>query len=107
MPPPPARPLPLPSLQLFVDKLRWLTYLVFTELLMLGQTMPGPSSTQMGFAIGVLKKGLLGGAISGGRLYCCRADPLFDRRCAGRRTAEELIPDRSLLQECPSRARDS
>ena len=98
-------------LQLFVDKLRWCTYLVFTELLMLGQCIPGPTSTQarrgrpplqhrgaggqrragarglqertsatacgpaqhaphahapqMGFAIGVLKKGLSGGLVSG------------------------------------------
>lgn len=27
--------------KLFVDKLRWCTYVVFTELLMLGQCMPG------------------------------------------------------------------
>lgn len=113
--------------KLFVDKLRWCTYWVFTELLMLGQCMPGgqgvrwvrwamacglpkqyvsnglpmlrqgmpggseacflvhpttpdschrpcppslfphagPTSTQMGFAIGVLKKGLSGGLLSG------------------------------------------
>ncbi|EFN55707.1 hypothetical protein CHLNCDRAFT_35448 [Chlorella variabilis] len=51
--------------KLFVDKLRWCTYMVFTELLMLGQCMPGPTSTQMGFAIGVLKKGLSGGLLSG------------------------------------------
>lgn len=51
--------------KLFVDRLRWCTYLVFTELLMLGQCMPGPTSTQMGFAIGVLKKGLSGGLLSG------------------------------------------
>lgn len=105
--------------KLFVDKLRWCTYLVFTELLMLGQCMPGacimfaaqgtacrrtfrldllacllawlaavcamlalrchaasdlcrlaaalagPTSTQMGFALGVLKKGLSGGLLSG------------------------------------------
>lgn len=51
--------------KLFVDRLRWCSYLVFTELLMLGQCMPGPTSTQMGFALGVLKKGLLGGLVSG------------------------------------------
>lgn len=51
--------------KLFVDKLKWCTYLVFTELLMLGQCVPGPTSTQMGFALGVLKKGLKGGALSG------------------------------------------
>jgi chromate transporter len=48
-----------------VDKLRWCTYVVFTELLMLGQCIPGPTSTQMGFALGVLKKGLPGGLASG------------------------------------------
>jgi chromate transporter len=51
--------------KLFVDKLKWCTYLVFTELLMLGQCVPGPTSTQMGFALGVLKKGLSGGLVSG------------------------------------------
>lgn len=51
--------------KLFVEKLRWCTYVVFTELLMLGQCMPGPTSTQMGFALGVLKKGLAGGLVSG------------------------------------------
>lgn len=51
--------------KLFVDKLRWCTMVVFTELLMLGQCMPGPTSTQMGFALGVLKKGLSGGLVSG------------------------------------------
>ena len=51
--------------KLFVEKLHWCTYLVFTELLMLGQCIPGPTSTQMGFALGVLKKGLPGGLLSG------------------------------------------
>lgn len=51
--------------KLFVEKLRWCTYVVFTELLMLGQCIPGPTSTQMGFALGVLKKGLSGGLVSG------------------------------------------
>ena len=32
---------------------------------MLGQCMPGPTSTQMGFAQGILKKGLTGGLVSG------------------------------------------
>lgn len=60
-------PCPRPNLllQLFVEKLHWTTHLVFTELLMLGQCMPGPTSTQMAFAIGVLKKGLSGGLLSG------------------------------------------
>ena len=51
--------------KLFVEKLHWCSNLVFTELFMLGQCMPGPTSTQMGFAQGVLKKGLAGGLVSG------------------------------------------
>jgi len=51
--------------KLFVERLRWCTALVFTELFMLGQCMPGPTSTQMGFSLGVLKKGLSGGLVSG------------------------------------------
>lgn len=55
-----------PALQLFVDKLRWCTYVVFTELLMLGQCMPGraaaleregPPSCQLAGC--VLKPGML------------------------------------------------
>ena len=51
--------------RLFVEKLKWCSNVVFTELFMLGQCMPGPTSTQMGFAQGVLKKGLPGGLVSG------------------------------------------
>lgn len=51
--------------KLFVEKLHWCTQLVFTELLMLSNCLPGPSSTQTGFALGVLKKGLPGGAVAG------------------------------------------
>lgn len=39
VPSPPSLPLPPP--QYFVDRLRWCTYVVFTELLMLGQCIPG------------------------------------------------------------------
>jgi chromate transporter len=57
--------------KLFVDKLRWCTFGVFAELLALGQCMPGPTSTQMSFALGTLKGGLKGGAVSGaGPLFC-------------------------------------
>lgn len=34
--------------KLFVDKLRWCTYMVFTELLMLGQCMPGGRDGRVG-----------------------------------------------------------
>lgn len=38
---------------------------VFNELLSLGQCMPGPTSTQVSFAIGVTQKGIPGGLLSG------------------------------------------
>jgi chromate transport protein ChrA len=38
---------------------------VFVELLALGTCMPGPTSTQMSFAIGVVQKGISGGLLSG------------------------------------------
>jgi len=38
---------------------------VFTELLALGQCLPGPTSTQMSFAIGVVSRGVPGGLLSG------------------------------------------
>jgi hypothetical protein len=34
--------------KLFVDKLHWCTYIVFTELLMLGQCMPGEAGRRRG-----------------------------------------------------------
>lgn len=33
---------------------------VFAELFSLGQCLPGPTSTQVSFAIGTVKKGVLG-----------------------------------------------
>lgn len=41
--------------QIFVDRLHWLTAAVFTELLALCQCLPGPTSTQLSFAIGALQ----------------------------------------------------
>lgn len=35
------------------------------QLLALGQCMPGPTSTQISFALGVTKKGIPGGLLSG------------------------------------------
>ena len=55
--------LPLP--QIFVERLRWLTAPVFTELFALSQCIPGPSSTQMAYSIGIIKKGPAGGLLSG------------------------------------------
>lgn len=38
------------------------------ELLALGSCLPGPTSTQMSFAIGITKQGWAGGLLSGGDL---------------------------------------
>jgi chromate transporter len=50
---------------LFVKKLRWLDDQVFAELLALGQCLPGPTSTQLSYAIGIYKGGPLAGLVSG------------------------------------------
>ncbi|CAI5493690.1 unnamed protein product [Closterium sp. Naga37s-1] len=49
----------------FVELRGWMSDDVFAELLALCQTVPGPSSTQMSFAIGILQKGISGGLLSG------------------------------------------
>lgn len=49
----------------FVEKQRWMSASVFAELLALGQCLPGPTSTQVSFAIGVVQKGVFGGLFSG------------------------------------------
>ena len=51
--------------QVLVEKLKWMTSTVFLELLALCQVMPGPTSTQMSFAIGVTQQGVTGGLLSG------------------------------------------
>ncbi len=45
----------------FVDRRRWLTEPQFADLLALCQFLPGPASSQAGFAIGLLRAGPLGG----------------------------------------------
>lgn len=55
---PPA--LALSVLQRLVDKLRWMSNEVYGELFALGQCMPGPTSTQVSFAVGTIKKGAPG-----------------------------------------------
>jgi chromate transporter len=44
-----------------VEKLNWMSNEVYGELFALGQCMPGPTSTQVSFAIGIIKKGAPGG----------------------------------------------
>ncbi|CAI5951699.1 unnamed protein product [Closterium sp. NIES-64] len=49
----------------FVELRGWMSEDVFAELLALTQAVPGPSSTQMSFSIGILQKGITGGLLSG------------------------------------------
>ena len=52
-------------LQIFVEQLKWLSPAVFLELLGLSQCLPGPTSTQLSFALGVVQKVVPGGLLSG------------------------------------------
>jgi chromate transporter len=45
----------------FVERRRWLSDAAYAELIGLAQSMPGPASSQVGFAIGLLRGGWLGG----------------------------------------------
>jgi chromate transporter len=45
----------------FVERRRWLTEATFAELLALAHALPGPASSQVGFAIGLRRAGWLGG----------------------------------------------
>lgn len=46
--------------QRLVEKLRWMSDEVYMELFALGQCLPGPTSTQVSFALGTVRKGVLG-----------------------------------------------
>ncbi len=46
--------------RLFVDKLNWLSTDHYSRLIALSQLLPGPGSSQVGFAIGLHRAGLLG-----------------------------------------------
>ena len=45
----------------FVDRREWLSETAYAEIVALAQSLPGPASSQVGFAIGVLRAGWLGG----------------------------------------------
>ena len=45
----------------FVEKLKWIDDLAYAKLIALSQFLPGPGSSQLGFAIGIRQAGLLGG----------------------------------------------
>jgi len=49
----------------FVEKKRWLTSSRYMELVAMANCLPGPSSTQVAFAIGITQQGVLGGLVSG------------------------------------------
>ncbi|GAQ86165.1 chromate transporter [Klebsormidium nitens] len=49
----------------FVERMKWMSDGVFVELLALGSCMPGPTSTQMSFSLGIVQKGVTGGLLSG------------------------------------------
>lgn len=51
--------------KIFIEKLNWMSAALFMELFALSQCLPGPTSTQVSFAIGVVKKGIFGGLLSG------------------------------------------
>jgi len=45
----------------FVERREWLSESTYAEIVALAQSLPGPASSQVGFAIGVLRAGWLGG----------------------------------------------
>mmetsp|Transcript_9369 Transcript_9369/g.24221 ORF Transcript_9369/g.24221 Transcript_9369/m.24221 type:complete len:423 (+) Transcript_9369:59-1327(+) len=49
----------------FCDKLKWLSDSRYMELIAMANCLPGPSSTQVAFAIGITQQGTLGGIIAG------------------------------------------
>merc|ERR1719230_1940687 len=54
---------------LFVEKYQWMSNDRFAELFAMANCLPGPSSTQVAFAIGITQQGVLGGLISGGTFF--------------------------------------
>ena len=51
--------------QVLVERLRWVSDSVHLELLALCQCLPGPTSTQLSFAMGITQQGVPGGLLSG------------------------------------------
>ena len=48
----------------YVQRRRWLTEASYADLVALCQFLPGPASSQLGFSIGLLRGGLLGGMLA-------------------------------------------
>ena len=55
----------------FINKRQWLSEQQFSQLLAVTQFLPGPASSQMGFAIGLFRAGWLG-AISTAVICVCQ-----------------------------------
>ena len=53
------------TLQTFIQKRKWMSETVFLELFSLSSCLPGPTSTQVSFALGAVKKGIPGGLLGG------------------------------------------
>lgn len=51
--------------KVFVETRRWISLETFNEILSIAQCLPGPTTTQISFAIGAVKKGIPGGLASG------------------------------------------
>ena len=45
----------------FVQKLKWIDQAAYARLISLSQFLPGPGSSQIGFALGLRRAGILGG----------------------------------------------
>jgi chromate transporter len=52
-------------LQTFIQKLNWMSETAFMELYSLAACLPGPTSTQVSFALGAVKTGIPGGLLGG------------------------------------------
>ncbi len=48
----------------FVTKRRWIEEEAYTDLVALSQFLPGPASSQIGFALGITRAGILGGLVA-------------------------------------------
>lgn len=48
----------------FINKRRWLSEEQFSQLIALTQFLPGPASSQMGFAIGLFRAGWIGAIVA-------------------------------------------
>ena len=48
----------------YVDKRKWLDDKMYADIIALCQFLPGPASSQVGIAIGMIRRGILGGVVS-------------------------------------------